>query len=167
MRENRRPLLPLPGRHVDGGGREGIVDRQHLLADASQERREVGDSGGRVSGAVHGALTPAMEIQREHVLRTRRGHERLVAPGTGAKAKLTPADKVLVTVLHLRKTGTMDLLGQLFNTTAMTVSRAAKVIRPLLAAQGVRVAASTARFRTPDDITRFLDPGSIKIKSTC
>lgn len=90
-----------------------------------------------------------------------------MAPGAGAKAKLTPADKVLVTVLHLRKIATMGLLGQLFNTTAMTVSRAAKVIRPLLAAQGVRVSVSTARCRTPDDITRFLDPGSIKIKSTC
>ncbi|WP_394425440.1 hypothetical protein [Streptomyces sp. SGAir0957] len=60
----------------------------------------------------------------------------------------------------------MDLLGQLFNTTAMTVSRAAKGVRPLLAVQGVRVSASTARFRTPDDIARFLDPGSFKIKST-
>lgn len=29
-------------------------------------------------------LTPAMKIQREQVLRTRRGHERLVAPGAGA-----------------------------------------------------------------------------------
>ncbi|XIG79576.1 ISAzo13 family transposase [Streptomyces sp. SGAir0957] len=111
-------------------------------------------------------LTPAMEIQREQVLRTCRGHERLVAPGAGAKAKLTPADRVLVTVLHLRKIATMDLLGQLFNTTAMTVSRAAKGVRPLLAVQGVRVSASTARFRTPDDIARFLDPGSFKIKST-
>ncbi|MGX1117304.1 hypothetical protein RKD37_002667 [Streptomyces ambofaciens] len=48
------------------------------------------------------------------VLRTRRGHERLVAPGTGAKPKLTSADQVLATVLHLRKLATMDLLGQLF-----------------------------------------------------
>ncbi len=113
------------------------------------------------------ALTPAMEIQREQVLRTRRGHERLVAPGAGAKAKLTPADRVLVTVVHLRKIATMDLLGQLFNTTAMTVSRAAKDVRPLLAAQGVRVSASAARFRTPDDIARFLGPAGNKIKSTC
>ncbi len=68
------------------------------------------------------ALTPALEVQREQVLRTRRGHERLVAPGTGAKAKLTPADRILVTVLHLRKLATMDLLGQLFGVTAMTIS---------------------------------------------
>lgn len=42
------------------------------------------------------------------------GHERLVAPGTGAKAKLTPAEGILATVFHLRKLATMDLLGQLY-----------------------------------------------------
>ncbi|WP_217690859.1 transposase family protein [Streptomyces sp. KAI-26] len=112
-------------------------------------------------------LTPAMEAQREQVLRARRGHERLVAPSTGAKAKLTSADRVLVTVLHLRKIATMDLLGRLFDTTAMTISRAAKDVRPLLEAQGVRLPASTARFRTPTDIARFLDLDKSKIKPTC
>jgi hypothetical protein len=113
------------------------------------------------------SLTPAMEAQREQVLRTRRGHERLVAPGAGAKAKLTSADRVLVTVLHLRKLATMDLLGQLFNTTAMTISRAVKDVRPLLEAHGVHLPASTARFRTREDVARFLDPDKTKIKPTC
>ncbi|MEU5328919.1 transposase family protein [Streptomyces parvus] len=112
-------------------------------------------------------LTPAMEIQGEQVLRTRRGHERLVAPGTGAKPKLTSADRVLATVLHLRKLATMNLLGQLFNTTAMTISRAAKDVRPLLEAHGVHIPASTARLRTPTDIARFLDLDKNKIKPTC
>lgn len=42
-----------------------------------------------------------------------------MAPGAGAKAKLASADRVLVTVPHLRKLGTLDFLGQLFNTTAI------------------------------------------------
>ncbi|MEU2026734.1 transposase family protein [Streptomyces sp. NPDC016469] len=112
-------------------------------------------------------LTPAMDVQREQVLRTRRDHERLVAPGTGAKPKLTSADRVLATVLHLRKLATMALLGQLFNTTAMTVSRAAKDVRPLLEAHGIHIPASTARFRTPTDIARYLDLDENKIKPTC
>lgn len=112
-------------------------------------------------------LTPAMKVQREEVLRTRRGHERQVAPGAGAKAKLTCADRVLVTVLHLRKLAAMGLLGQLFNTTAMTISRAAKDVRPLLDAHGIHIPASTARFRTPADIARFLDLDKTKIKPTC
>ncbi|MFI1370223.1 transposase family protein [Streptomyces griseochromogenes] len=108
------------------------------------------------ASALIDTLTPALEVQREQVLRTRRGHERLVAPGTGAKAKLTPADRILVTVLHLRKLATMDLLGQLFGVTAMTISRAKQEVRPLLEAHGHHITASTARFRTPSDIATFL-----------
>ncbi len=112
------------------------------------------------------ALIPEMEVQREQALRTRRGHERLVAPGAGAKAKLTSADRVLATVLHLRKLAPMELLGHLFNTTAMTISRAAKDVRPLLEAHGVHLSTSTARFHTREDVARFLDPKT-KIKPTC
>jgi hypothetical protein len=61
----------------------------------------------------------------------------------------------------------MDLLGQLFNTTAMTISRAVKDVRPLLEAHGVHLPASTARFRTREDVPRFLDPDKTKIKPTC
>ncbi|WWQ61937.1 hypothetical protein V2W30_00150 [Streptomyces sp. Q6] len=61
----------------------------------------------------------------------------------------------------------MDLLGQLFNTIAMTISRAARDVRPLLEAHGVHLPASTARFRTPDDIARFLDHGNTNLEPTC
>ncbi|MCB5906922.1 hypothetical protein LIU39_05735 [Streptomyces sp. SF28] len=55
---------------------------------------------------------PALEVQRERVLRTRRGHERLLTTGTGAKAELAPADRILVTVLPQCKRAAMDLIGQ-------------------------------------------------------
>jgi transposase len=113
-------------------------------------------------------LIPALEMQRLEVLRARRDHERLVAPGTGAKAKLTSADRILATVLHLRKLATMDLLGQRFGVSAVTICRASQEVRPLLEAHGHRIAASTARFRTPADITTFLasDPTQGEIKKT-
>ncbi|MGW0917345.1 hypothetical protein ACWD1Z_37590, partial [Streptomyces sp. NPDC002784] len=69
-------------------------------------RVAIGSNGGVFSP--FSASSAQMEVQREQVLRTRRGHERLVTPGTGAKAKLTSADRVLVTVLHLRKLATLD-----------------------------------------------------------
>ncbi|MFI8308982.1 ISAzo13 family transposase [Streptomyces sp. NPDC085927] len=109
-------------------------------------------------GKLIDTLVPEMELQREHTLRARRGRERLVAAGTGAKAKLTPADRILATVLHLRKLATMDLLGQLFGVTAMTISRASQEVRPLLEAHGHHINGSTARFRTPADIAVFLTP---------
>ncbi|MFF3403991.1 transposase family protein [Streptomyces sp. NPDC002659] len=114
------------------------------------------------------ALTPALEVHRERVLRTRRGHERLVAPGTGAKAKLTPAERILATVLHLRKLATMDLIGQLFGVTAMTISRAKQEVHPLLETHGHHINTSTARLLTPADIARSLasGPTQTKVKKT-
>lgn len=114
------------------------------------------------------ALTPALEVQRERVLHARRGHERLVAPGTGAKAKLTPAERILATVLHLRKLATMDLLGELFGVTAMTISRAKQEVSPLLEAHGHHINTSTARLHTPADIAAFLasGPTPTKVKKT-
>ncbi|MFI5476668.1 transposase family protein [Streptomyces cacaoi] len=146
---------------------EALTDRPTRLTRRSLQDPGLTGMTRRQLSELIDSLTPEMEVQREQVLRTRRGHERLVAPGAGAKAKLTSADRVLVTVLHLRKLATMDLLGQLFNTTAMTISRAVKDVRPLLEAHDGRLPASTARFRTREDVARFLDPDKNKIKPTC
>ena len=113
-------------------------------------------------------LTPALKRQRERTLDTRRGRPRLLAPGAGAKAKLTPAERILATVLHQRKLATTELLGQLFGVTAMTISRANREVRPLLEAHGHHIPASTARFRTPADVTAFLiDTAQDKVKQAC
>ncbi|WP_374936090.1 ISAzo13 family transposase [Streptomyces sp. SM5] len=138
----------------------------HLTRHSLQDPLLTGMTRRQLSQLI-AVLAPGMELQREQVLHTRRGHERLVAPGAGAKAKLTSADRVLATVLHLRKLAPMHLLGQLFNTTAMTISRAAKDVRPLLEDHGVRLAASTARFHTREDIARFLETDETKIKPAC
>ncbi|WP_236063332.1 ISAzo13 family transposase [Streptomyces poriferorum] len=146
---------------------EALADLpSHLTRYALQNPELTGMTRRQLSEVID-ALTPEMEVQREQVLRARRGHERLVAPGAGAKAKLTSADRVLATVLHLRKLAPMHLLGQLFNTTAMTISRAAKDVRPLLEAHGVHLTSSTARFHTPEDVVSFLDTDETKIKSAC
>ncbi|WP_125937139.1 transposase family protein [Streptomyces sp. WAC 06738] len=76
--------------------------------------------------------------------------------------------RILATALHVRKLATMGLLGQLFGVTAMTVSRAKKEAHPLLEAHGHHVNTSTARLRTPADVTTFpgSDPTPTKIKTT-
>ncbi|WP_129287569.1 hypothetical protein [Streptomyces sp. GZWMJZ-114] len=51
----------------------------------------------------------------------------------------------------------MDRLGQLSNTTVMTISRAAKGVRSLLGAHDFHAPSSTAHFRTSTNIARFLD----------
>ncbi|MEV6175366.1 transposase family protein [Streptomyces sp. NPDC051954] len=100
-------------------------------------------------------LIPALEEHREQVRHAARGGPRRVAPGTGRKPILTPSDQILVTILYLRKNSLRELLGQLFNTTAMTISRAVRDVRPLMETTGVCLSASTAPFRTPEDIARF------------
>lgn len=112
-------------------------------------------------------LIPRLDEHRERVRHAARGGPRRVARGSGRKPTLTPADQILVTILYLRKHSRQELLGRLFNTTAMTISRAVKNVRPLLEAHDLTVTASTARFRTPDDITAFLDPDACTIEPAC
>ncbi|MEW2403463.1 hypothetical protein [Streptomyces sp. NPDC046862] len=58
----------------------------------------------------------------------------------------------------------MDLLGQLFDVTAPTISRAKKEVRPLLEARGHHITTSTASLRTPADVEPFLAPDSTETK---
>ncbi len=107
------------------------------------------------------ALAPELERHREQSRATRRGGRPSQVPGAGPKDKLTHADRILATVLYLHKLASQHLLGRLFGVTTMTISRTVREVRPLplLEAHGYRITASTARFRTPADVTAFLTPG--------
>ncbi|MFE5655607.1 ISAzo13 family transposase [Streptomyces sp. NPDC056517] len=113
-------------------------------------------------------LSQRLDELREHGRSRQRGGDRLRARGAGAKDKPTTADRVLATVLYLRKLGTRDLIAQLFGVNGSTITRAVHQVRPLLAENGHTVAPSTARFRTPADVTAFIANSSpTKIKSAC
>ncbi|MGW7657502.1 ISAzo13 family transposase [Streptomyces asiaticus] len=159
------PQPPEEAAPTNNAAGQASANTPHQLTPRSLQDPELTGMTQQQLSALIDTLTPALELQREHVLRTRRGHERLVAPGTGAKAKLTPAERILVTVLHLRKFATMDLLGHLFGVTAPTISRANQEVRPLLETHGQHISASTARFRTPSDVATFLNHS--KIKKAC
>ena len=74
-------------------------------------------------------------------------------------------------MLYQRKLATQELLGELFGVTSMTISRAVREVGPLLQTRGYQITASTARFRTPADITAYLAHDAIdsygKIKPAC
>ncbi|MFD5657301.1 ISAzo13 family transposase [Streptomyces hirsutus] len=162
------PRHPLDAAAISSTSDQAPASRPPRLTQRALQDPELTGMTRQQLSKLIDALTPVLEVQREQALRARRGHERLVAPGTGAKARLTPAERILVTVLHLRKLATMNLLGQLFGVTAMTICRASQEVRPLLEAHGHRINASTARFRTPADIATFLafDPTQTQVKST-
>jgi hypothetical protein len=111
--------------------------------------------------------TPALARQREQLRHQRRGGERRRAPGAGAKAKLSDPERVLATVLHLRKIGTQELIGKLFAVDRSTITNSVAEVRTLLEQHGHTIPASTARFRNPADVTAFLASAHQKIKSPC
>lgn len=68
-------------------------------------------------------------------------------------------------MLYLCKIGTRDLLAHLLGVNGSTLTRAIHQVQPLLTEQGCTVPPSTARFRTPADVTAFLANGiPLKIK---
>lgn len=162
------PQQPPDAAAANSTSDQTSANRPHRLTQHSLQDPELTGMTRQQLSELIDALTPALKVQREEVLRTRRGHERLVAAGTGAKAKLTPAERILVTVLHLRKLATMDLLGQLFDVTAPTISRAKQEVHPLLETHGRHINASTARLQTPADVATFLASNhtQTKIKKT-
>lgn len=158
---DQRPRPDRPPRN-----RPPVCGSHSLMPDQLQHPELTGMTRQHFSDLVN-ILIPELEEHREQARHAARGGPRRVARGTGRKPSLTPADQILVTILYLRKHSLQELLGQLFDTTAMTISRAVKDVHPLLEAHDVHIPASTARFRTPADITRFLDPDNPKIKPAC
>ncbi|MFE7077106.1 ISAzo13 family transposase [Streptomyces sp. NPDC057620] len=114
-----------------------------------------------------GQLAQPLEEVRERARSQQRGGQRLRARGAGGQDKLTTPARVLATVLYLRKIGTRDLLAQLFNVNGSTLTRAIHQVQPLLAEHSRTISPSTARFRTPADVTAFLaNDVPTKIKPT-
>lgn len=108
-------------------------------------------------------MEPDLAGLRERERLRQRGGERRRAPGAGAKDKLTTADRVLATLLYLRKLGARYLPAQLFGVNGSTLTRAVHQVQPLLAERGHAIGPDAIRFRTPTDVTAFL----ALIKTAC
>lgn len=120
--------------------------------------------------AMTAQLACAQATEHEQRRHSQRGATRLRARGTGAKPKLTDADRVLSTVLYLRRLCTQAVLGELFTVDGTTISEAVREIRPLLGQHGFEIAPSTAQSPTPADLTAFLagtPETPTETKSTC
>lgn len=119
----------------------------------------------QVRDASEAQAAAAVGRSREQERLQQRGGERNRAGDAGAKDKPTTADRVLATGLYLRKLGTRDQLAQLCGVNRSTLTGAVHQVRPLLAEHGYTIPPSTARFRTPPDVTELLansDPTEIK-----
>ncbi|MCW2917924.1 MAG: hypothetical protein JWN52_5992 [Actinomycetia bacterium] len=100
-------------------------------------------------------LAPLQAAQREQQRHRRRGAGRRAA-GAGPRPQLTDADRILATILYLRRSCTHALLAELFTVNRSTITRAVEDTRDLLGQHSRAITPSTARFRTPTDLISYL-----------
>ena len=115
-------------------------------------------------------LAGPQKAQREQSRHQRRGAERRRAAGAGPRPKLTNADRILATVLYLRKLCTQAVLSELFAVDRSRITEAIREIRPLLEEHGHAIKPATARFPAPGDLIAFLaaeDAESAQTKPAC
>jgi transposase len=115
-------------------------------------------------------LAGPQKAQREQSRHQRRGAERRRAAGAGPRPRLTNADRILATVLYLRKLCTQAVLSELFAVDRSRITEAIREIRPLLEEHGHTITPATARFPAPGDLIAFLaaeDAESAQTKPAC
>jgi hypothetical protein len=100
--------------------------------------------------------------QHEQTRNTRRGAERRRARGAGRHRRLTDADRVLATILYLRRLCTQAVLAEVFYVDRTTITTAVRETRPLLQQQGHAITPSTARFPAPADLIAYIADGDFK-----
>ncbi|MER7598471.1 ISAzo13 family transposase [Streptomyces hydrogenans] len=171
--------LPIHRHRFHGDWNYTLYPQRDDTAGVAEGLPPQSRAGGLRNPELTGMTEPALEVLveqlsrrldelREHGRSQQRGGDRIRARGAGAKDKLTAAHRVLATILYLRKLGTRDLIAQLFGVNASTITRAVHQVQPLLADHGYTVRPSTARFRTPADVTAFLATSRpTEIKSAC
>ena len=141
-----------PGAGAAGPGRFAgeVPDRAVLshpaLTGMSRQRLE----------ALIAELAAPQEAQREQARSRRRGAERRRAAGAGPRPRLTGADRILATVLYLRRLCTQAVLAELFAVDRSRITEAVRETRPLMEEYGHAVTPATARFPAPADLAAFL-----------
>ena len=162
-----RPASPAPATGAARPGRlaAGAPDRATLSHPAltGMSRQQL--------DALIAELAGPQQAQREQARHQRRGTERRRAAGAGPRAKLTGPDRILATVLYLRRLCTQAVLGELFAVDRSRVTEAIREIRPLLEKHGHAITPATARFPAPADLIAFLaaedTESATKIKPAC
>jgi transposase len=89
----------------------------------------------------------------------RRGGARL--PGTRGgifRQKITDAERILATILHLRQVCTLQALADLFDVSRRTIGNAMADVRPLLEEDGFRLPPAPSRLRSAADLLAAIAP---------
>ncbi|MGH3410584.1 MAG: transposase family protein [Streptosporangiaceae bacterium] len=110
-------------------------------------------------------LADAWMAAEEDRLLGRRGRERMRAPGAGPDHDLPFADRVIVTLVHLRLQLPHAALAELYRVDRSTITRAVGEIRPLLAARGFAVPGRPGlRLRTLADVFAYAAAEGVELR---
>jgi hypothetical protein len=143
------PAAPAAGAAANGRPSAGVPGRAALSHPAltGMSRQRLDDMIAELAGP--------QEAPREQARHQRRGTERRRAAGAGPRPGLTRADRILATVLYLRKLCTQAVPGELFAVDRSRITEAIRETRPLLEEHGYVITPATARFPAPSDLAAF------------
>jgi transposase len=106
--------------------------------------------------ALAAELAPAQEAQAAQRRFEQRGGPRRRAPGAGGRGLLSPADRVLITVVYLRQTCSQNVLSDLLGINANSIGQAVAETRQILSEHGRVISATPVRFRTASALRAFV-----------
>src|SRR5215212_6283086 len=104
-------------------------------------------------------LAPAQAAQAAQRRFEQRGGQRRRAPGAGSTGLLTPADRVLVTVVYLRQICSQNVLSELLGINPNTIGQAIAETRQLLNEHHRTILPTTLRFTTTAALMQFVSGG--------
>ncbi|WP_347177228.1 hypothetical protein [Parafrankia sp. EAN1pec] len=104
-------------------------------------------------------LAPEQAARREQRRYQGRGGPRRHAPGAHGRTLLSPRDRVLITVVHLRQVCSQRLLADMLEVAARTIGQAVTDVRHLLHEQNITITPTTLRFTCAEQVTAYARTG--------
>ncbi len=104
-------------------------------------------------------LAPAQAAQTAQRCFEQRGGPRRRAPGAGSTGLLSPADRVLITVVYLRQICSQTVLSDLLGINANSIEQAIAETRQLLTEHARPITPTTLRFTTAAALRDFIAHG--------
>jgi transposase len=150
-------IAPCGGSVPPVGSEERVRNRLAVLELLADERLTGMSREELATLAVD--LAPAQEAQAAQRRFEQRGGHRRRAPGAGSRGLLSPADRVLITVVYLRQTCSQYVLSDLIGVNPNSIGQAIAETRQLLNDHGRAIPAAALRFRSAAALREFISSG--------
>jgi hypothetical protein len=166
LEEHRHPITPTVLRFTRA---QDVVDYARtgtVTTDLARSRRYEQLANPALTGMPRvdlDRLVDGLSIRHAAVVERRR-HQRRGAPrlpgtrGGVFRQKITDAERILATILHLRQVCTMQTLAELFDVSRRTIGNALAEVRPLLETDGFRLLPAPSRLRSAADLLAPITP---------